>query len=385
MKKIPFLMPALSAIILSGTCLNMPSFDARAATQQSQTEVVIDAVTGEGMNMEAARADAFRNAIAQAVGVFVRSDTVVEDYVTKSDKIRTSSRGFIKTFHQLNESTASDGVITVVLKVVVSTEALQEDLKSVVGHEFRNVGHPRVAVVGWFKGRDRSESEVNSIAVAALNRALIQRGYKVVDPFEIDRLRKEDSSLVQASGAVQQDTFDQMAQLIANRLKADIYVTTFGSVGQGKASVATKMYNSYTGQIFGSETGYGTVRGQSLSDAKKAVDDAITSSMSTVLGQVSNHWQDVLTNGQEFIIVFDGYTDGKQRRIFKQLLSEASGVSNVKQLMAGGTHAEFSVFAHAEPIDLFDEIVELAESKGMAFVNDEPVMRGGRALFILRK
>ncbi|MBF2054984.1 MAG: hypothetical protein IGS03_16170 [Candidatus Sericytochromatia bacterium] len=356
---------------------------AQAASQTPPT-VTIDAVTGEGMSSDAARLDAFRNAISQAVGVFVRADTTVQDYVTQSDKVRTSSQGFIKSFKKLQESKGPDGVFTAVYQVVVSTQPLQADVQSVVGAEFRNVGHPTVAVVGWFQGRDRAETEVNSIAVAALNRALIQRGYKVRDASEVARLRKEDKDISKAAGLSQPNNFDQVAQMIANRLKADIYVTTFGSVGQGKASVATRMYNAYTGQIFGSETGYGTVRGGNLSDHKKAVDDAITTSMKTVLNQVSNHWQDVLTNGQEFIVVLDGFKEAKQRRAFSKALAEATGVTDVKTLMAAGGRAEFSVYASAEPFDLFDEIIELAGVQGLKFVKDEAVVRGGRAVFVLR-
>lgn len=356
--------------------------EARAASQQK--EMTLEAVSGEGMSEQAATQDAFRNAIAQAVGVHVRSDTTVQEYITTSDKIRTSSRGFIKNFQKLSESTDADGVITVVMRVTVSTEPLEADLKNVVGLEFRNVGHPTVAVVGWFKGKDRAETEVNSIAVTALNRALINRGYKVVDAYQIAKLRAEDQALIQASGAATASNFDQLARKIAERVKADIYVTTFGSVEQGKASVATKMYNTTTGQIFGSETGYGSMPTATLTHAKAAVDQAITNSMKTVLNQVSNHWQDVLQNGREFIIVLEGIKTGKQRRDFKRLLSQADGVTEVKQQMVAGGRAEFSVYANTDPIDLFDMIIELAEAQGMRFINDEPVMRGDRAVFILR-
>ncbi len=374
-------------IALSAGLLTMGSLTyapVRAATQQQSNEVVLEAVSGEGLDEKAARQDAFRNAIAQAVGVFVRADTLVQDYITQSDRVRTSSQGFIKSFTKLSESKAPDGVIQAVYRIVVSTQALKDDVKSVVGAEFRNVGHPTVAVVGWFKGRNRLESEVNETAVTALNRSLIERGYKVVDAYEIDRLRKEDAVVSKAAASTQASNFDQIAQTIANRLKADIYVTTYGSVGNGKASVATRMYNTYTGQIFGSETGYGSMSGVSAANAKLAVDQAITQSMKTVLTQVSQHWQDVIVNGQEFIVVLNGYKNGKQRRDFKRLLSQANGVQHVKQLNASGQHAEFSLHATASPAELFDEIIELAEAEGMKFVNDEAVMRGGRAVFMLK-
>lgn len=389
MQRKPFVVFFLAAGLLSGlTILPLPKQPhgsaARAASADLPAEIKLDAVTGEGMTAQAARADAFRNAISQAVGVFVRADTVVQDYVTKSDKIRTQSQGFIKSFKLLSESKAADGVISGTYQIVVSTKPLQEDVQNVVGAEFRNVGHPTVAVVGWFKGRDRAESEVNSVAVAALNRALINRGYKVVDASEIAALRKQDQEIIQASGAAQPGNFERVAQQIASKLLADIYVTTYGSVGQGKASVASKMYNSYTGQIFGSETGYGTMRGNSLSDTKKAVDDAISGSMQTILSQVSTHWQDVLVNGQEFVIVLNGFKNSQQRRQFTQVLEEASGVTGVRVVSAAGGKAEFSVHATASAFELFDEIVEMAADAGMKFVNDEAVVRGGRAVFILR-
>ncbi|PIQ24460.1 hypothetical protein COW36_24735 [bacterium (Candidatus Blackallbacteria) CG17_big_fil_post_rev_8_21_14_2_50_48_46] len=371
----------LAAAVLAGTWA--VNGQAGQAAKGIKPVVVIEAVTGEGTSADAARLDAFRNAIAQAVGVYVQADTVVENYVTKSDKIRTNSKGFIKSFKMLNESKSS-GVVSAVYRVEVSTQPLQQDVKDVVGSEFRNVGHPTVSVVGWYKGRNRLEDEVNDFAVTAMNRSLLKRGYKVVDGWLIEKLRKEDAAIVKASGAVQQSNFDQVAQMIANKLKADIYVTTYGSIQGGKASVSTKMYNSYTGQIFGSDTGYGIMRANSVADAKAAVATAVSAGMEKTLGQVSSHWQDVLTNGQEYIVVLDGYKGGKERRVFKKLLEDGDGVTEVKQLNAAGSHAEFSVYSTTKPVDFFDSLIDAAEEEGLKFVNDEAVIRGGRAIFILK-
>lgn len=377
-----YLLSVLAAATLAlPTLLTAGPTPALANQSVQLSDVSFDAVTGEGTNSESARADAFRNAIAQAVGVYVQADTVIQDYITKSDKIRTSSKGFIKSFKLISEQKQNDGIIKAVYQIVVSTKPLAEDVADVVGQEFRNVGHPTVAVVGWFKGNNREETEVNVQAVTALNRALIQRGYKVVDASEIEKLRKQDSDIAKASGNLQLSNFESVAQQIANKLLADIYVTTYGSYGGGKTSIATKMYNAYTGQLFGSETGYASYSG---GDAKRAVDLAISGSMNTILSQASHHWQDVLTNGLEFVVVIEGLKNGNQRRDFKRILGEASGVTNVKQVSAMGARAEFSVYATAEPIDLFDEIIEMAQQSGMKFVRDEAVVRGGRALFILR-
>lgn len=375
----------LQGTLLMGPALTLQTFAPLSAHAETIPQVVsFQAVRGEGTSAVAARQDAFRNAISQAVGVFVRSDTTVRDYVTQSDKVRTSSQGFIKSFKLIEENTLPDGIVEAIYAIDVSTAPLKSDLKSVVGTEFSNVGHPTVAVVGWYNAGTRQDKEAGSTAVAALNRALINRGYKVVDASEIERLRKEDAALRKVSESATPSNFEQVARAIAQRLKADIYVTTFGSVGAGKASVATRMYNTSTGQVFGSETGYGKATDASLASAKRAVDDAITRSMDTVLNQLSNHWQNVLQNGQEYIVVFDGYRNGKERRTFKALLEQVSGITDVKQLSASASKAEFSLRGNGSPVELFDEVIELAEAAGMKFVNDEAVIRGSRAVFLLK-
>lgn len=384
LKKRPIIKWFTAFALAVGTTTSLPVLPSQAAANvRVQPEIVVDAVEGQGTDSNSARLDAFRNAIAQAVGTYVSSDTIVENYVTKSDKIRVKTEGFIKNFTKIRE-TQAEGIFTATYKVVVSSQPIREDLKAVVGTEFSNVGHPRVCVVGWYQGRDRAETEANVTAVTAMNRALIKRGYKVVDPWQVAKLRAEDKEIVKASGQVTKTDFDEVAQLIANRLLADIYVTTFGSVASGRASVATKIFNSYTGQVFGDDTGYAAMREASLAAAKAAVEIAVSSSMERILPELSKHWQDVLTNGQEYAIILEGYKDGDQRRQFKDILKELDGVTEVKQLNAAGNHAEFSVYSTSEPVDMFDEIISAGQKVGFKFFNKEAVIRGGRAIFILQ-
>jgi len=345
-------------------------------------EVKIDAVEGQGLDSNAAKLDAFRNAIAQALGVYVTSDTVVEDFVTKSDKIKTKINGFVKNAKKLDEK-KQEGIVTAVYEVVVSTEPLKEDFESVMGREFEAVGHPRVCVVGKYEGANRLETEANVIAVTAMNRALINRGYKVVDQWQIAKLRKEDKEL--AKMVVNKDAYTEFAGKLADKLKADIYVTTFGSVQSNKASVSTKMYNSYTAQIFGDDTGYGNVTGSTWADTKKAVDDAVTESMERILPLMSKHWQGVITSGQEYVVIFENVADSKQRRNLKKALKDLDGVQNVEEITAVPTKVEFSVYASGRPDELTDSILDALDEAGLKIFKDEAVRRGGRIIFILTK
>lgn len=357
------------------------TFSANAANVPAEQTVNAE---GQGTDSNSAKLDAFRNAISQVVGVYIQSDTVVENYVTKSDKIKAQTQGFIKTSKKLSESKGSDGIVSVTYSVTVSAKKVEADVKAVMGAEFSSVGHPIVCVVGWYDSKDRAEDEINKVAVTAMNRALLKKGYKVVDQWTIAKLRAEDKAIVAAAKEVTKDDFANLALAIANDLKADIYVTTYGSVDNAKSGVTTKMYSSYTAQIFGDDTGYGTVKGSNLVDVKKAVDEAVSDSMARILPMVSDYWQQVINDGAEYVIILENYKDGDQRRIFKDILKSMDGVSEVKQLNAAAGHAEFSVYVKGTlPSDFFDDIISETTKKGLKIKGKEAVIRGGRAIFIL--
>lgn len=350
---------------------------------------------GMGTSLNNAKSDAFRNAISQVVGMYVSSDTVVENYVTTSDKIKSKVEGFIKGSKLIKEN-KKDGLVYLTYEVTVSTDPVRQDLKEVVGAEFQNVGHPKVCVVGFYGSQDRGEQELNVTAVTSLNRSLIKRGYHVVDQYEIEKLRKEDQEIVKASKNFSEDNFANIAKDIANKLKSDIYVTTFGSVDGNKASVSTKVYNSYTAQIFGDETGYGVVQELSLAGQKIAVEKAISDSMEKILPLMSQHWQNVITNGQEYVLVFDNI-DAKKRIKIKDLFKkndfDGINITSYKQINATPGHAEFSVYAIGDPADFFDELLVKMEELGINLkpikdsktgkTTTEYIQRGGRVIFIL--
>jgi hypothetical protein len=56
---------------------------------------------GTGLNRADALQDALRNAISQAVGVSLRSETRVENYMIISDAIASNTSGYIKKYNIL--------------------------------------------------------------------------------------------------------------------------------------------------------------------------------------------------------------------------------------------------------------------------------------------
>jgi len=98
----------------------------------AQTGDTIDVtVTGYGKDIEAARENALRAAVQQAVGVLVSAETLVENDEIVTDKILSFSGGFIKSHRQLGEPKTENGLVSIRIYAEVKRNDLNERLRSV--------------------------------------------------------------------------------------------------------------------------------------------------------------------------------------------------------------------------------------------------------------
>lgn len=371
MKKYKKLFKFLSVILIISSFF----ITGKAFSSKENNEISI-VVQGNGTDSKTAKLDAFRNAIAQAVGTHIRSDTIVENYVTQIDKVKSKIEGFIKSSILINEKN-QNGEVIATYNIVVSTKPLKEDVKNVVGVEFENVGHPTISVIQNKDLSKRSDQELTTTAISILNSQLIKRGYKVIDFNQIETLRNDDKELSKSNN---------FEQDIANKLKSDIYATVFGSTDAIKTSLSVKIYNSYTGQILGDETGYSSVKSYSLADMKLSVENSVNQSMEKILPIVSNHWQNIITNGQEYVIVFEKLNNDQRKKI-KSLLKKSDfedvEVISYKQNISVSGHAEFSVYVSGSPDDFFDELENKLKEENI-LLSEDPKFRSGRGIFIIK-
>jgi len=85
--------------------------------------------TGYGLDEEQARANAFKSAIEQYIGVVVDSEAHMENGDLIKDSILTASNGFIQEYKQLS-SKNSGGLFEVTVNAVVKSQQVIEKIKS---------------------------------------------------------------------------------------------------------------------------------------------------------------------------------------------------------------------------------------------------------------
>lgn len=93
-----------------------------------KTEEVI--VEGVGVSADAAKKNAFRNAVGKVVGSFIENDTLIKNDKIIEEKLLEYSGGFVETFEMISEGKDKDGLFKVKLKVKVAQQTVAEKLRS---------------------------------------------------------------------------------------------------------------------------------------------------------------------------------------------------------------------------------------------------------------
>lgn len=168
-----------------------------------------------------------KDAVEQGVGVFISSDTKVENAQLIDSNIYTQANGFIDTYKILEEMKEDDGYY-VKIKAVVKTSELGDKL--LVMGLIKKIGDPRIMVVISEKNLNKREN--TPAAETTIIKHLIETGYRVVDQEQVNKIRYSE----QAKKLIDGDL--DYASSLAKQFGADILIT-------GSASTESK------GEIYG--------------------------------------------------------------------------------------------------------------------------------------
>lgn len=183
----------------------------------------------------AAIAEAQRAATDQVLGAIVTAETQVANYELVRDTIIRRSGGLARLIGVQSE-TQKEGIYTVQAIFAVSKEPLVEQIRALLDR----TGDPRLLVI--LPETLGGQPNGSSTAEALLSTALIDRGFRVLDPSQSERLALREQTL----------TDPKVARDVAARFGADLIITGT-TVAEPNASVPEALKNagllSYTSKL----------------------------------------------------------------------------------------------------------------------------------------
>jgi len=219
----------------------------------------------KGLMLDALRADAKKQVLEKAVGAYVESSTLVENYALISDRIMTKSEGLIKQVIKESEPwQGEDGFMHLLLKAEVYVGKVGDALKEMSKAErkalIKENENPKISVAVTIRDAARSDntnSERSQVAENIIIEELTKFGYRVWSEEVVQGLKTE---------VMQRSTLDNQVEtaVSASQIKA----SDFSIQGEGKfkslsaelsggttvtkyvlTSLTIKCTNNHTGEV----------------------------------------------------------------------------------------------------------------------------------------
>lgn len=166
----------------------------------------------KALMIEDLRRDAKAQILEKAVGAYVETSTLVENYTLISDRVLSRSQGLIKRVIKESEPwIGEDGFAHMLMKAEVSVVPITEALKEMSRGErvalLKEYGNPRVSVAIFIRDAERGPdvvAERSEIAENVLKEHIKNFGYRVWSEEHVDQLKarfekKTDGDAVEAT------------------------------------------------------------------------------------------------------------------------------------------------------------------------------------------
>lgn len=255
------------AITLITLLMCIPSALAREVTVQ-----------GYGITREEAVNDALRNAVEQAVGALVESETLVQNAELVKDEIYTKSRGFVQNWTIISEQ-SNDGQIRVTARVEVDTNPNSRLLGQLQRLKLISdvLRDPRIGVIiPEYHLRAAIPDPAGETAVV---RKLIEAGFsRIVDARQIQNIRYTNTVK-----SILQGNRDEAAAFAGTRgidylIVGEAFSTrnsTLYGLVSCSARLEAKIIKADTGEVVATHGLYGTgVHSSEFIAAKMALNEA---------------------------------------------------------------------------------------------------------------
>ncbi|UPT67736.1 MAG: hypothetical protein M0D57_03445 [Sphingobacteriales bacterium JAD_PAG50586_3] len=337
----------------------------------AQNTIVVEA-KGIGLAKIDATQDAVRNAVSQGLGVAVKSETKVENFMTISDAIATHSEGYVSKYTVVKEGPAN-GLYQVTISATVSLDPLKADYqllaKSVGGVRFMAVPNEEKA---------KTDRATYDFAIDAINSALSAKKYRYVDKTRYENLKKEAMNIKQEGDTgvtyVQNLGIKADAQFIIEL--ADINVSKregpFGTRTESKTNIVAKAYDNCTGEGLGTvimESTWGT-DGDDGKISTKSIKEAVDLGVDKLLQTFTTYIGDWVNNGTPFELRFYEMGTFRDLRDLRSKLKadatfggqlELTSVNNYSKLIC--TYKSLGDDMADKVLDLCDQIPSLVDKR----------------------
>ncbi|WP_320040536.1 hypothetical protein [uncultured Desulfobacter sp.] len=296
-------------------------------------EKIVETTGSSDLSRNDAVRQAMRSAVQEAVGTFIHTETEVENFEIKKDKIFSRTQGYVTRYDLLKEWKESD-TYNVRIKAEVSLDKIKDDLMA-MKILLDSMERPKLMILVEEKYVGMEDMGMR-LAETELSNMFTAKGFDLVDRAQIEQIKSMDQSRQALEGntdAAKQLGLQFGAQYVILG-KAVLQDAGEAFAGSGLKSIQgtlqVKVLQTHTGLVLGSAVKNGVAAHiSSLTGAAKAMKDAAQKAVDEYLVEtVTNSFQDFLNNGVPLKLYI---TNVKSFKMYKQV---AGAVQTLEKMVS---------------------------------------------------
>jgi len=361
-----------SALFLVLACLVIfPAGGASAEETKFVTAEGVAAVQQGAIDIarDAAIEDAQKRAVEQAIGIFIDSQTQVENFQLISDNILSQVKGYVKRYTLIDERVEGN-ILRVKINAEVSLGKLTDEL-SAFGILMTRMHKPRTMVLiaeqnvggelqAWWTEQNVQESEIGVVENSFMDK-FAEKGFALIDHQAAAREIKVSKAYRTPNLSTGQ------AKTLANQAHAEVVLVGkalakyYGEVGGGmksaQADLSVRAVRTDTGQVLATVTTHAAAVHISDTSAgiealRKAANQAAEEMLTKILAVYSKE----VGGTRPVSITITGLNKAQFVKFKDVLKNQVRGIRNLSERSFTGTTAEIEVDSKSSAQILSDEL-----------------------------
>ena len=290
---------------------------------------------------------ATRNAVEQALGTLMTSETVVEDGQLKRDRMLSNTGGMVKAYEVIEEGAVGDDSYRVQIRADVSKSEVERTAQQ-VGLLVSQMGKPKVAIIPYETMNGARLEYDSSPMTTALNDIFLADPYNIrpIDMYQSMITKKQQQPelwekyerMLDPNQPMDVTKFGELGLNADIIVKGEVFLTHKGKDSDGvfdqyEATVILKVLWAGTGEMLGQFQDNSMTNGDSAANAMIKVVKKLTPRINPLIEQMIRQFQDIANNGQLITIDMRGIPSGRKgRKLKRDFKSGVENLPKVKQI-----------------------------------------------------
>jgi hypothetical protein len=320
---------------------------------------------GVGLKRDDALQDALRNAVGQAAGVAISSETSMENFVVLKDAVSAKTEGYVASYSVVKEVPFPDRY-EMTIRAKVSLNPLKADMQLLA----KAIGGVRFLVMYDARKVKPEDKAIYDFAVERINEYLAERKYRYIEKERSAALLKEAQGIFQSEG--NQESYvqhigmkaDAQFIILISNISTSSRSEAFDTRTAQKVIIEAKAYDNCTAE------GLGTIALES--DWKSGMDkqsvlyegirEAVNKSITKLLYLFNSYIGGWVNNGTPFELRFYSIGTFRDFRTLRdKLLSDGRFGGNI-EIVSFENYTKLNLTYKDRPDELAYKILDYADA-----------------------